>query len=125
MARGCLYEADNLEESLFATAGWSGTCKLWGIPDCAIRTELRGHKDRVGCIRFHPYVGHIPENGPNIATASADKTVRIWSMNPEYDFQKSVELKGHEDFVNWVEFHPMGKHIASGSSDKTWRLWDI
>jgi U4/U6 small nuclear ribonucleoprotein PRP4 len=64
-------------------------------------------------------------NGPNIATGSADTCVRLWSLNPDYEFQKSIELKGHEDTVNYIDFHPMGKHIASGSNDKTWKLWDI
>ena len=115
------------DESLFATAGWSGNCKIWGIPDCLFRTDLKGHRDRVCCIRFHPYAltGMIPENGPNLATASADCTVRLWSCNPEYEEQKSIVLRGHEDTVNWVEFHPMGKHIGTASNDKTWRLWDI
>lgn len=63
--------------------------------------------------------------GPNIATASADTTVKLWSLNPEFEFQKAIELRGHQDVVNYVDFHPMGKHIASGSNDKTWRLWDI
>ena len=60
-----------------------------------------------------------------MATASADRTVRLWTLNPEYELQKSVELKGHEDTVNYVEYHPMGQHIASSSHDHTWRLWDI
>jgi U4/U6 small nuclear ribonucleoprotein PRP4 len=51
VSRGCL----SPNEELFATSGWSGICKVWGIPDCEIRTELRGHNDRVNCIRFHPY----------------------------------------------------------------------
>lgn len=50
VARGAL----SPDEELFATAGWSGVCKVWGVPDCAIRTELRGHTDRVNCIKFHP-----------------------------------------------------------------------
>ena len=113
------------DDELFATAGWSGDCRIWGVPDCQLRTELKGHKDRVINIKFHPMCGKIAEDGPNLATASADRTVKLWSLNPEYEFQKSLDLKGHEDIVNCVDFQPMGLHLASGSHDRTWRLWDI
>ena len=76
-------------------------------------------------IRFHPQAGQISEDGPNIATASADSKVKLWSLNPEYEFQKSLDLGNHDSNVNSVEFHPMGVHLASASSDQTWRLWDI
>lgn len=42
------------DEELFATSGWSGACRIWGIPDCQLRTELLGHTDRVVNIRWHP-----------------------------------------------------------------------
>jgi len=51
--------------------------------------------------------------------------VRLWSLNPEFEFQRNVALTGHEDVVNNVDFHPTGKFLASTSNDKTWRLWDI
>lgn len=121
VSRGCL----SPDEELFATSGWSGICRVWGVPDCQLRTELKGHSDRVVNIRFHPMAGKISPDGPNLATASADCSVRLWSLNPEYEDQKSVTLTGHEDICNSVEFHPMGVHVASGSHDKTWRLWDI
>ena len=98
---------------------------MWGIPDCLIRTELKGHKDRVCCIKFHPLVGQIHGNGPNIVTACADGSLRIWSLNPDFEYQKSIEFKGHSDIVNYADFHPMGKHIASSSCDKTWNFWDL
>ena len=82
VSRGCL----SPDEELFATSGWSGTCKVWGIPDCQLRTELKGHKDMVKCIKFHPMAGSIPPNAPNVATASADQTVKLWSLNPEFEF---------------------------------------
>lgn len=74
------------DETLFATSGWSGDCKVWGVPDCELRTELKGHTDRVVNIRFHPMAGKIDVEGPNLATASADRSVKLWSLNPDYEF---------------------------------------
>jgi U4/U6 small nuclear ribonucleoprotein PRP4 len=34
-------------------------------------------------------------------------------------------LKGHQDRVCRVAFHPSGDYIASASFDTTWRLWDV
>jgi U4/U6 small nuclear ribonucleoprotein PRP4 len=28
----------------------------------------------------------LPEDGPNVATSSADGKVRVWSLNPDYEF---------------------------------------
>lgn len=67
----------------------------------------------------------LPQDGPNLATASADTTIRLWSLSEELEYQKSIIFKGHEDRANYVEFHPTGKYIGSSSHDKTWRLWDI
>ena len=30
VARGCL----SPDEEFFATSGWSGICRVWGVPDC-------------------------------------------------------------------------------------------
>ncbi len=73
------------DEELFATSGWSGICRVWGVPDCQLRTELKGHTDRVVNIRFHPMCGQISPDAPNLATASADCSVRLWSLNPDYE----------------------------------------
>ena len=34
-------------------------------------------------------------------------------------------MKGHEDRVCRVAFHPSGSYVASASLDTTWRLWDV
>lgn len=34
-------------------------------------------------------------------------------------------LKGHEDRVCRVAFHPSGDYVASASFDTSWRLWDV
>lgn len=108
----------------YATSGWSGLCKVWKIPDCSLQTTLLGHSNRAIDIQFHPLFGK--ENTPvSLATSGADNTVRLWPLQEEEEFQKSTILKGHEDRVNKVRFHPMGKYVVSTSHDKTWKFWDI
>ncbi|CAI2364734.1 unnamed protein product [Moneuplotes crassus] len=128
----CVSRGDlSKDNKLFATSGWSGESKVWGLPEGEeytfdLCTELKGHRDRVIHIRFHPRsTVDLDPDGPNLATASADTTVRLWTLNQEYESQKSIIFRGHEDRANYVEFHPMGTYIASSSHDETWRLWDI
>jgi len=73
---------------------------------------LEGHKSQVTRLLLLP-------NG-NIASASADKTIRIW--NPEKE--KSLRtLTGHTENVNHLLLLPNG-NIASASNDKTIKIWN-
>lgn len=122
VSRGCF----SPDQKYFATSGWSGTCKLWTIPDCNLKTTLVGHLNRAIDITFHPYSGsNLSESPLTMASAGADNTVRIWKIEEDVEFQKSQVLKGHEDRVNRVLFHPAGEYLISVSHDKTWRMWDL
>ncbi|MBE8969174.1 PD40 domain-containing protein [Nostocales cyanobacterium LEGE 12452] len=78
------------------------------------RNQFQGHQGRVWGVSFSP-------NGKTIATASSDKTARLWTLNG----QLLQEFKGHQGSVNSVSFSPDGKTIATASSDKTARLWTL
>jgi WD40 repeat protein len=54
-----------------------------------------------------------------IATASADKTVKLWSL----DGNIIKTLRGHIATVLDVTFSPDGQTIATASSDRTIKLW--
>ncbi|MEM6403261.1 MAG: tetratricopeptide repeat protein, partial [Cyanobacteria bacterium P01_D01_bin.116] len=56
-----------------------------------------------------------------IASASADKTVKLWSL----DDQLLHSLQGHKYQVWNVRFSPDGKTIASASYDSTVKLWSV
>lgn len=114
------------DQSLYASCGGSGDCKIWSIPDCELKTKLMGHANRVNDIKFHPYLNNSSnyEYG-SLATASSDNTVRLWTLDFERNNQKNIVLKGHEDRVNRVLYHNLGTHLISCSHDKTWRFWDI
>src|SRR5262249_27356526 len=76
---------------------------------------LPGHEFEVTCVAFGP-------NGKELASASYDKTIKIW--NPATG--KCLKtLSGHKYSVFSLAFHPDGKSIASGGMDKMIRIWDL
>lgn len=115
------------DQSLFSTSGGSGVCKIWSIPNCELRTKLMGHCNRVNDIKFHPQALNqlSPNLYGNLATVASDNTARLWTLDLERPNQKNIILKGHEDRVNRLLFHNLGKHLITTSHDKTWRFWDI
>ena len=60
-------------------------------------------------------------DGSQLASASADKTVKVWDAETGREIQT---LPGHTAEVWSVAFHPDGRHLASTGKDGTVRLWD-
>jgi hypothetical protein len=62
-------------------------------------------------------------DGHTLATASADRTARLWdSTNPRQPSPRST-LTGHTDAIFAVAFSPDGHALATASYDDTARLW--
>ncbi|MGB7443647.1 MAG: hypothetical protein WA919_21500 [Coleofasciculaceae cyanobacterium] len=74
--------------------------------------RLEGHSDGALDVSFSP-------NAEMIATASDDKTVKLWSR----EGKKLLTLTGHKERVNSVSFSRDGEMIATASDDKTVKLW--
>jgi WD40 repeat protein len=81
----------------------------------ATRALLVLHHDaQVWSVTFSP-------DGKRIATASQDKTGKIWDAKTG---QLLLTLMGHTDSVNGIVYSPDGKRIATTSDDHTAKVWD-
>jgi WD40 repeat protein len=60
-------------------------------------------------------------DGKRIASASLDKTVKLWDADKG---QELLSLRGHTGGVYSVAFSPDGKRIATAGEDGTIKVWD-
>jgi uncharacterized protein YjiK len=82
------------------------------VPERLVGT-FSGHTRGVVSVTFSP-------DGSLLATASIDKTVRLWQAMTGTHIRT---LTGHTDAVRGVAFSPDGTLLATTSDDKTGRLW--
>lgn len=63
-------------------------------------------------------------DGLRLATASADKTARLWRLKKSGAPQLEKTLVGHEGWVNTVVFSPDGSSVITSAADSTAKLWN-
>ena len=126
----------NNKENLIISGCKDGSIKLWNFSDInnnnnsddndneieEINESLASkvmHDDEINAIKFAP-------NGKIFASASYDKTIKIFELNNENNnFNMIHNLVGHKKGVTDISFSPYAKILASCGTDKLIKMWNL
>jgi len=105
----------NRDGKTLASTSSDRTVKLWKVENGSLLKTLKGHRDTVRSVDFHPH-------NLSLASAGEDGTIKLWDIKTGEELQT---LRSHRNPVWTVKFTPDGKQLVSASSDSTIKLWNL
>src|ERR1041385_2555941 len=94
--------------------GGGGVVHLFSVSDGKSTAHWPAHGDSIYALRLSP-------DGKLLATAGADKHVKLWDLETSKEIAK---LEAHLGHVLALAFNRDGSMLASAGADKTLNIWD-
>ncbi|CAL9738239.1 U3 small nucleolar RNA-associated protein 13 [Monosporozyma servazzii] len=101
-------------DSVFATASYDKTCKIWELETGELKATLANHKRGLWDVSFCQF-------DKILATCSGDKTIKIWSLDT---FSVLKTLEGHTNAVQRCHFINKNHQLVSTGADGLVKIWD-
>jgi cytosolic iron-sulfur protein assembly protein CIAO1 len=107
---------------LLCAVSFDGTATVWEIPraleDPTLLATLEAHQNEVKGCAFAP-------SGAQLATCGRDKSVIVWAVDSEGEYDCQAVLQGHTQDVKSVAWHPRAAAtLVSTSYDDSLRVWE-
>jgi WD40 repeat protein len=111
-------------EDFLGTCGEDATTKLWRIPrnlppgavlSTPVQT-LRGHRRKVGSLKFHPTVDSL------LTTSSPDNSLIFWDLETA-QIRRAIHEE-HTSYIHSMDWNYDGSLLATNGHDKFLRILD-
>ncbi len=119
---GGVYSLQPLHNGGWMSGGRDGHLRFWNMgtegPEEDTSRAIPAHNFAIYGIAAHP-------SGTEWATASRDKTVKVWQADHMLQPQRlGFKQGGHSHSVNAVKYSPCGKWLISAGDDRQVLVWE-
>lgn len=108
-----------------ATGGADKKLIIWSAEELIPLKTFTTHRDKVLGLAFAPSTASQPGLGAQLFSASADRSIKTYSLASEESLAYVETLFGHQDHVVDVAALTVDQCISVGARDRSARLWKV
>jgi ribosomal RNA-processing protein 9 len=98
---------------------------IWSAATLTPLKTFTTHRDSITALSFAPQSSSQPDTGAQLFSASADRTIKTYSLNGPESLAYVETLFGHQDHVLGIAAMSVDQCVSVGARDRSARLWKV